>query len=46
VPIESAKSLAEMLRAKGMAVDHRIIEAGHQLMQEDVILAAEWLKSA
>jgi phospholipase/carboxylesterase len=45
VPIENATRLAKMLRAKGMAVDHRIIEAGHQLAQEDVQLAAEWLKS-
>lgn len=46
VPIASATRLAEMLRAKGMVVDHRIIEAGHQLAQEDVQLAAEWVKSS
>jgi len=46
VPLESATALAEMLRARGMAVDHRIIEAGHQLVQEDVDLAVEWLKSS
>ena len=46
VPIENANRLAEMLRAKGMTVDHRIIEAGHQLSDEDVELAAQWLKSS
>lgn len=46
VPIENAKRLAEMLGAKGMNVDHRIIEAGHQLSDEDVELAVQWLKSS
>ena len=46
VPIENAKRLAEMLGTKGMNIDHRIIEAGHQLSDEDVELAAQWLKSS
>ena len=46
VPIDNAIRLAEMLRAKGMTIDHRIIEAGHQLSEEDVRLAAHWLKSS
>jgi phospholipase/carboxylesterase len=45
VPIENAKRLAEMLAGKGMNVDHKIIEAGHQLSDEDVKLAAQWHKS-
>jgi phospholipase/carboxylesterase len=45
VPIENAKRLTEMLAGKGMNVDHKIIEAGHQLSDEDVKLAAQWHKS-
>lgn len=46
VPIESATRLAGMLRGHGMAVDHQILEAGHELTQEDAQLAAQWLKSS
>jgi phospholipase/carboxylesterase len=46
VPVENATRLAQILREKGMAVDHRLIQAGHQLLQEDVQIATQWLKSS
>src|SRR5687767_9054704 len=45
VVLENATQLAEMLRAKGISVDHRTIEAGHELSEHDARLAAQWLNS-
>jgi phospholipase/carboxylesterase len=45
VPLENAEGLTRILKAKGMSVDHHIIEAGHQLAEQDVKLSAQWLDS-
>jgi phospholipase/carboxylesterase len=45
IPVENANRLAEIFRVSGADVKHVILETGHQLMQEDVRLSQEWLKS-
>ena len=45
VPGDSVRALAAQLEAAGATVDHRILRAGHQLIQEDVSLAQAWLES-
>jgi phospholipase/carboxylesterase len=43
VPAENAGALAAMLSKAGANVDHRILPAGHQLSQTDLVLARTWL---
>jgi phospholipase/carboxylesterase len=40
---ENAARLASILRELGATVDHRILPAGHNLTEEDVTVAGDWL---
>ena len=42
VPSANAARLAELLRAAGAAVEHRVLPSGHDLSQADVSLAKAW----
>lgn len=45
LPVANARRLAEMLREAGAEVDHRLLDAGHNLTKEDVEIAQSWLTS-
>ncbi len=45
VPPGSAEKLARLLAAGGAQVDHRALPAGHGLVQADMSLARDWLRS-
>jgi phospholipase/carboxylesterase len=40
---ENAARLASILRELGATVDHRILPAGHNLTEEDITVARDWL---
>jgi len=42
-PPANAARLTAMLERGGAHVDHRILASGHELSQEDVVLARDWL---
>jgi phospholipase/carboxylesterase len=44
VPVDNAARLAAILRRAGAAVDHRVVPAGHGLVQADIEAARQWLK--
>ena len=44
VPVSETKELAELLRGAGADVTIRFFQAGHDLTQQDVEAAQEWLK--
>jgi phospholipase/carboxylesterase len=41
---ENATRLADLLRASGAAVEHRVLPAGHGLSRADVTMAEQWLQ--
>jgi phospholipase/carboxylesterase len=43
VPVENVQRLAAMLRAAGADVTHRLADAGHQLMFDEITGAKNWL---
>jgi phospholipase/carboxylesterase len=43
-PVENAARLAAILNRAGAAVDHRVVPAGHGLVQADIEAARQWLK--
>ncbi len=43
IPIESARTLADMLRAAKAMVQHETLPTGHGLAQGDLVIATEWL---
>ncbi len=45
VPSQSALALAEGLKAAGATVEHRVVQAGHGITQEDVVFAKSWLEA-
>jgi phospholipase/carboxylesterase len=44
VPAEKAARLADLLRASGAAVEHRVLPAGHGLSNADATMARQWLR--
>ena len=46
IPASSTKELAEMLRDAGADVTTRFFQSGHELTNEDVDLAREWLTTS
>ena len=42
MPVELAKPLAGLLQSAGAPLTHRILRAGHPLVQQDADLAARW----
>src|SRR5206468_10297621 len=45
VPASETKELAELLRGAGADVTIRFFEGGHQLTQQDIHAAHEWLRA-
>jgi predicted esterase len=45
VPASETKQLAELLRSAGADVTIRFFEGGHQLIQQDIHAAHEWLRA-
>ncbi len=45
VPAHNAERLAVLLQQAGAQVEHRIVQAGHDLSQADVTLARAWLET-
>ena len=43
IPIENARTLADMLRAAKAMVQHETLPTGHGLAQGDLVIATEWL---
>ena len=43
IPIENARTLADMLRNAKASVSHETLPAGHGLTQSDLALTAQWL---
>jgi phospholipase/carboxylesterase len=43
IPLDNAKRLAAMLRKAGAEVTHRLEEAGHQLVFDEIAAARNWL---
>jgi phospholipase/carboxylesterase len=41
--LENAKRLAEIFRTAGAEVEHLVVEAGHNLIQQDFEAARAWL---
>ena len=46
IPLENAKRLAGMLREAGADVTHRVEEAGHQLVFDEIAAARNWLRES
>jgi phospholipase/carboxylesterase len=44
VTLDIAQSLAVQLREGGATIDHRVLPTGHQLIQEDLVIAKAWLE--
>lgn len=44
IPIENAERLAAMLRDAGAEVTHRLEDAGHQLVFDEIAAAKKWLR--
>ncbi len=45
VPADNAARLASLLQQAGAGVEHRIVQAGHDLSQADIALARAWLEA-
>ncbi len=45
VPADNAARLAFLLQQAGAGVEHRIVQAGHDLSQADIALARSWLEA-
>ena len=45
-PPDNAARLADVLRQRGAAVEHRVLSAGHPLSNADVKLARDWWREA
>ena len=45
VPAENAARLANLLKAAGAEIDHRVLQAGHGLSQADLAIARHWLNA-
>ena len=43
IPIENARTLADMLRAAKATVQHETLPTGHGLAQGDLVIATKWL---
>lgn len=43
VPVDNARELAALLRARGATVTHEVLAAGHNLTREDLVLAQRWI---
>ncbi len=43
IPIENARTLADMLRAAKAMVQHETLPTGHGLAQGDLVIATKWL---
>ena len=43
IPVENAKRLAAQLQATGATVRHEVLQAGHELTQDDIRLATAFL---
>jgi phospholipase/carboxylesterase len=46
VPAENAKRLRDQLAEAGATVEHRLLPAGHGLLQADVDLARDWIEAS
>jgi phospholipase/carboxylesterase len=45
VPADNAARLASLLQQAGASVEHRVVQAGHDLSQADITLARSWLEA-
>jgi phospholipase/carboxylesterase len=43
IPSENGETLAAILRDAGADVDRRVVPAGHELSQADLLLASQWM---
>jgi phospholipase/carboxylesterase len=45
LPFDQARSLAEALREHGAVIDHRVLEAGHNMTRNDIDMARGFISS-